>query len=129
MRSGRIPSSNPAIRYSDHTHFKDTVASNGSIGLPSSFGPTMKDWELTEIEMESIPGLDAWLTRGPEEVEHDPRCPGHDDWQCGNCVSEESDYCEHGLVLDCICADLEEQAKSDRAEAKADEARERKYNP
>lgn len=75
--------------------------------------------------MERIPGLDAWLTRGPYEQDHDSRCPGHDDWICDDCIKSKADLCEHTEGLDCICADLESDAKADAAQAKIDAWKER----
>mgnify|MGYP001564870074 CR=1 FL=1 len=73
--------------------------------------------------MERIPGLDESLPRGPEDTEHHPKCPLSDDYECERCGEDE----DHKR-MDCICADLESDAKAGAAEAKADEIRERKLD-
>lgn len=75
--------------------------------------------------MERIPGLDAWLTRGPEEYDHVKGCHLNDDYECEACL--ESEDC--ALYGECQCDEIIADAKADAAEAKADELRERKYNP
>ena len=70
--------------------------------------------------MERIPGLDEYLTRGPEDTEHHPKCPLSDDYECERCGEDE----DHKR-MDCICADLEADTKADAAQAKIDAWKER----
>lgn len=76
--------------------------------------------------MERIPGLDAWLTRGPDEQEHDKRCPLSDDYVCEACAesSQMCEDCDDG-THECICAELEADDKADAAQAKIDAWKER----
>ena len=56
---------------------------------------------------------------------HDSRCPWNEDWQCDECAKAKANGCLHAEGLDCICADLEADAKADAAQAKLDAWKER----
>ena len=61
------------------------------------------------------------------EEDHAPACPLNEEWQCDKCKIEDLEDCPHGE--ECICAQLDEDAKSDAADAKYEAERERKFNP
>lgn len=73
--------------------------------------------------MDPLRGLDDWLTRGPDEQDHDKRCPLSDDYE----VTDGDDLYDRDELSekDCICADLEADAKADAAQAKVDAWKER----
>ena len=96
--------------------------------------------------MERIPGLDAYLTRGPEEKEHGKGCPLSEDAVCPNCEGmgytvrmdhhascrgdceglcpiATQERCGSCADAECICDDLARDAKADAAEARMEEER------
>lgn len=80
-------------------------------------------------------GFGWWYPAGADgpdapwnEQDHEKSCPQHEEWACEECIKADTP-CDHASDMDCICADLAEDAKSDAADAKYEALRERKFNP